>query len=100
MTLQTTIIPPLDPNSYTAPFRLIAGPARTGNVTLDTPYGTNGNAEFASWLWVGTTGNITYVKWDGTTQTLNSAIAGMWHRVYSIQVNTTGTTASNLVWGS
>lgn len=88
-------VPPIDPNLYTGPSRLLSGPARTANVTLDTHYG-----EFARWLYVGTTGNINYTKWDGTTQTLVGVAAGIWHPIYSVQVNTAGTTASNLVWGS
>lgn len=91
---------PFDPNLYTGSFRLVAGPARTGNVTLDTPYGPNGQVEFATRLWVGTTGSVSYVKWDGTTQVLNGVIAGMWHNIYSTQVNTSGTSATEIVWGS
>jgi hypothetical protein len=100
MAQQVFLVPPLDPNLYTGPFRLVAGPARTGNVTLDTDYGPNGQVEFASWLWVGVTGNVSYVKWDGTTQVLTNAQAGIWHRIYSTRINTTGTTATGLVWGS
>lgn len=88
-------VAPIDPNLFTGPSRLLAGPARTGSVTLDTHFG-----EFARWLYVGTTGNITYVKWDGTTQALVGVAAGFWHPIYAVQVNTAGTTASNLVWGS
>lgn len=100
MAQQLFTAPPLDPNLYTGPWRLMSGPVRSGDVTLDTPYGTNGQVEFASWLWVGTTGNISYVKWDGTTQVLNAAQAGRWHNIYSIQINTASTTATGLVWGS
>lgn len=100
MSLTKVQVPPLDPYLYTGPYRLATGPARTGNVTLDVAYGPNGQTEFSSWLWVGVTGNISYIKWDGTTQILTNAIAGMWHRIYSITINTTGTTATGLVWGS
>lgn len=100
MAVQTVTIPPLDPNLYTGPFRLATGPARTGDVTNNVPYGTNGRTEFANWLYVGTTGNISYVKWDGTTQVLTNVSAGIWHNIFSIMVNSTGTTASGLVWGN
>jgi|ERR1700684_4042705 len=100
MSFITLTVPPLDPNNYTGSFRLISGPARSGNVTLDTGYGANGTTEYASWLWVGVTGNISYVKWDGTTQVLTNALAGRWHNIFSIAINTTGTTATGLVWGS
>lgn len=97
---QTCYIPPLDPNAYTGPTRVMAGISRTGDVTLGAMYGENGSVEFARWLYVGTTGDVSYTKWDGTTQTLTGLAAGVWHPIFSIQVNSSGTTASNLVWGS
>jgi hypothetical protein len=92
--------PPLDPNLYTGPYRLLSGPVRTGDVTADLDYGLNGQVEFASWLYVGAAGNISYVKWDGTTQVLNNVSAGIWHNIYSIRINSVGTAATGLVWGS
>lgn len=89
------VIPKLDPNTFTGPVRTMSGVARTGDITLDTNIG-----EFARWLYVGVTGNVSYVKWDGTTQVLVGLAAGVWHPVYLIQVNTTGTTATSIVWGS
>jgi len=100
MAQQLFSCPPLDPNLYTGPFRLVSGPVRSGNVTLDVDYGPNGQVEFASWLYVGTAGNVSYVKWDGTTQVLTNVSAGIWHNIYSIRINSVGTTALGLVWGS
>jgi hypothetical protein len=100
MAVQLINVPPLDPNAYTGPTRVMAGVARCGSVTADTLYGPNGSVEFARWLYVGVTGNVTYVKWDGTTQQLLGLAAGVWHPVYSIQVNSSGTTATSIVWGS
>lgn len=100
MAQQLVIVPPLDPYGFTGPVRVMSGIARTGDVTLDTPYGANGAVEFARWLYVGVTGDISYRKWDGTDQTLVGVAAGIWHPIYSIQVNTAGTTATSLVWGS
>jgi hypothetical protein len=91
---------PLDPYAYTGPTRVMAGVARTGDVVLDTPYGLLGAAEFARWLYVGVTGNVSYVKWDGTSQTLVGLAAGVWHPIYSLLVNSVGTTATSIVWGS
>lgn len=94
--MATTVnVPRLDPNAYTGPVRVMSGVARMGDVSLDTAYG-----EFARWLYVGTTGNVTIVKWDGTTQAILGLAAGVWHPIYSIQVNTAGTTALNIIWGS
>lgn len=95
MALTTTEVPPLDPNLYTGPTRKITGPARTANVTPDVAYG-----EYCSWLYVGTTGNVSFVQWDGTNQTLTGLLAGMWHPIHSIMVNSSGTTATNIVRGS
>lgn len=95
MALTTIELPRLDPNNFTGPIRELSGPARSANVSTDTPYG-----EFARWLYVGITGNISYVKWDGTTQVLVNVAQGMWHPIHSIMINSAGTTASELVWGS
>lgn len=100
MALQTFTIPALDPNGFTGPTRVMAGVARTGNIVLDTPYGVNGFAEYARWLYVGGAGNVSYIKWDGTTQVLVGLAAGVWHPIYSIVVNSSGTTATSIVWGS
>lgn len=101
MASPVSVIPPLDPNAFTGPTRVMAGVARTGTVTLDSPYGNPGVAfEFARWLYVGVSGNVTYVKWDGTTQALVGLAAGIWHPIFSVQVNSAGTTASSIVWGS
>jgi hypothetical protein len=100
MAVQLVNVPALDPNAYTGPTRVMAGVARTGDVTLDTLYGPNGSVEFARWLYVGVSGNVSYVKWDGTTQDLVQLASGVWHPIFSIQVNTAGTTATDLVWGS
>lgn len=100
MAVQLSVVPPLDPNAYTGPTRVMAGVARTGDVTLDTFYGPNGTIEFARWLYVGGAGDVTYIKWDGTTQTLTQLAAGVWHPIFSIQIATSGTAATDLVWGS
>ena len=97
MAVPTITLSPLDPNLFTGPARLVGGVARTGTVTYDTWYG-----EFARWIYVGTTGTLAYTKWDGTTESLPNLAAGVWHPIYSIQVNSSGTTiaANQLRWGS
>ena len=91
----TVTLPKLDPYIFTGPVRELAGVARTLDPVLDTPYG-----EFMRWLYVGTAGDVSYVKWDGTTQVLVGLVAGVWHPIHSISINTTGTTASDIVVGS
>lgn len=100
MAVQLQNIPALDPNAYTGPTRVMAGVARTGDITVDTFYGANGTVEFARWLYVGVSGNVSYKKWDGTDQTLIGLVAGVWHPIFSIMVNNADTTATNLIWGS
>ncbi len=95
MTANVAIIPPLDPYLKTGPTRLMSGVARTLTPTLDTGYG-----EFMSWMYVGNTGNVSYVKWDGTTEILMNLTAGVWHPIYSIKINSVGTTATNMKVGS
>jgi len=103
MAVQLCNIPALDPNAYTGPTRVMSGVARTGDVTPDIMYGENGQVEFARWLYIGTIGvggTVSYRKWDGTDQTLTGLTAGVWHPIFSIRVNSAGTTATNIVWGS
>lgn len=100
MAVQLIDIPPLDPNIYTGPTRFMTGVSRTGNVVNDTYYGPNGTVEFARWIYVGGSGDISYTKWDGTDQVLVAIAVGLWHPILSIKINSTGTTATNLVWGS
>lgn len=100
MAVQLSPIPALDPNAYTGPTRVMSGVARMGDVTLDTYYGANGSVEFARWLYVGVQGDVSFTKWDGTDQTLVNLAAGVWHPIFSMRVNSAGTNATDLVWGS
>src|SRR5258708_38701583 len=100
MALAVVNVPPLDPNIFTGPTRNMSGVARTANVTLNTPYGPNGQVEFMRWLYISSSGDVSYVKWDGTTQILVGLAEGVFHPIYSIMVNSSGTTATNIVVGS
>lgn len=95
MSLRTLDVKPLDPNLKTGPSRLMSGPVRIRSVTPGTPYG-----EFATWLYVGTTGNVSVILWDGSSITINGLAAGVWHPIYTLGVNTAGTTATNILWAS
>jgi len=86
---------PIDPNLKTGPSRIMSGPVRMRSVTLDTAYG-----EFATWLYVGKTGDVNITEWDGTTITMVGLAAGVWHPIYSVQVNSAGTSADNILWAS
>lgn len=94
-------VPNYDANQLLSLVRALAGPVLTGTITADTPFvDAAGFPIRARWIYVGTTGNITYVKYDQTTQLLNNIAAGVWHPIHAIQVNSSGTTATGLVWGS
>ena len=95
MSLKTLNVMPIDPNLKTGPSRIMSGPVRIRNVVLDTAYG-----EFATWLYVGIGGNISITEWDGTVITIPGLVAGVWHPIYSIQVNSSLTTATNILWAS
>jgi hypothetical protein len=93
--LNTLIVPPLDPYLYTGPNRITAlGPVRIFQVQLDVPYG-----EYATWLYVGTAGNVNIIGWDGTNKTIPSLSNG-WHFIGHQGVSTSGTVATGLLWGS
>ena len=95
MALNTVNVMPLDPYLKTGPSRIMSGPVRMNTVTPGTPYG-----EFATWLYVGVTGNVAITCWDGTTVVMVGLAAGVWHPIYSLAVNTASTTATNMLWGS
>lgn len=95
MALNTLDVKPIDPNLKTGPSRIMSGPVRMRTVTLDAAYG-----EFATWLYVGVTGDISVVEWDGTTIVLTGLAAGVWHPIYSLMINSVGTTATNICWAS
>lgn len=101
MALQTINVGPLDPNIFTGPTRMTGGVVvRTLTPTPDVAYGTNGTIEYMQYIYVGVTGNVSYVKWDGTTQALVGLLGGQWHRIASIKINSVGTTATGIVVGS
>lgn len=90
----------LDPNSLNnSPQRSLGGVVESGSVTFDSFY--EGNV-FARWIYIGTSGNLSYQKWDGTNETLPNLVAGLWHPICSIKINSSGTTisADQLRWGS
>lgn len=93
--IQKQDVPPLDGGTYTGPTRTMSGVARTLDVSLDVQYG-----EKMRWMYVGVSGDVSYVKWDGTTQVLVGLVGGVWHPIYSLMVNTSGTTATGIVVGS
>lgn len=94
--LQQQDVQPLDGYTFTGPTRTISsGVCRTLSPTLDVPYG-----EKMRFIYIQATANVSYVKWDGTTQVLNNLLGGMFHQIYSLQINSSGTSATGIVVGS
>lgn len=93
--IQQQPVPPLDGNTYTGPTRTMAGVARFLSPTLDVQYG-----EKMRWLYVGVTGDVSFVAWDGSTVVLTGLVAGVFHPIYSLMINSSGTTATGIVVGS
>ncbi len=85
-------------NTSSGPVRALSGPINTGAVDFDVSY----EGLFARWLYIGTTGNLSYVKYDGTTETLPNILGGIWHPIHSIKINSSGTDIAEdqLRWGS
>lgn len=106
MSLPYSSVPPLDPNIYTAQVRVLSGPVRTGSVTYNTGFTNSttppGVLEFSRWIYVGTTGDLSYTKWDGTTETLPNLAAGIWHPIYAVNILSVGSSIveAQLRWGS
>lgn len=100
MALKVLILPTFDPNKLFEASRTLCGPIQTGTVTVDVLFGGHMGAPlYARWLWVGVSGDVTYVKYDGTAQQLPNMIAGVWHPVFGVMVTSAGTNATGLVWG-
>lgn len=95
MALTTVEVPRLDPHTFTGPVRTLSGIARIKPVTPDVAYG-----EFMRWLYIEVDGTISIVQWDGTTVQLPGLIPKIWHPIYSIQINSSGTTATGIFCAS
>lgn len=99
MTIPITINA-FDPlNTTQSPSRALSGPVDSGAIVYDTDYGSN---IYARWVYVGTSGDLSYQKFNGQSETLPNLAAGLWHPIPSIRINSTGTTiaANQLRWGS
>lgn len=100
MAIPTTPVPPLDPNLYTGPTRMVSGPARYGTVVLNQYYGTPGAPEVARWLLVGTSGSVSFTDISGNDHSIPILLAGVWHYMLTSKINSAGTTATGLTWAS
>lgn len=98
MSLPPLTIPGLSPEGLAAEsVRNLGAVINTGAVTYDVDF-----PQYGRWLWVNLTGAVSYVKWDGTTETLSNVVAGVWHPIAAKSINSAGTTvaAANIRWGN
>lgn len=96
----TTIVDttPFDPmQAITSALRVLAPPTRFAPAVLDTPFP---NGEVARAICVATSGAVEVVKLDGTAEILPFVEAGKWFAVVCTQVNSAGTAATGVMWGS
>ncbi len=77
--------------------RSLAGIVKQGEVTFDTDF-----PMYARFIYVATSGNLSYVQWDGTTGSCPNLVAGVWHPICAKSINSSGTniTADQLRWGA
>ncbi len=64
-----------------------------------TPHDTTTLANVSRALYVGTGGDVTVLTKGGETKTLTAVPSGTWLPIRVQRVNTTGTTASNMLSG-
>ena len=92
-----------DPNQILfSAARPLAGIVQTGSVTYDADFvDSHGVGIYGRWIYVGTSGDLAYMKYDGTTETLPNLAGGVWHPIAAKRVLTTGSTiaAAQLRWG-
>jgi len=92
-----------DPYKALEQSRTVAGVIKTGAITYDIDFlDPNNNPIYSRWIYIGTTGNISYIKWDGSTETLPNIAPGVWHPIFATRVLSSGTTiaANQLRWGA
>lgn len=102
MSLTTVPIYPFDPNLLTGQIRGLSFPTIQRPLIFDEQYTFNGTLTFARWLYVGQTGNVTFLDWSGVSVTLPNMAAGFWQMATSIMVTSVGTTVPQnmLLWGA
>lgn len=94
--LNALIIPPYNPDTaILTQARPLEGIVKARAVTLDADH-----PEYARWILLDVAGPLSYVGWDGVTVVLPILSAGVFHPIFSKRVNSSGTTATNLVWAN
>ena len=91
-----------NPDSGIIPIvRLLCGPIKQGPVTFDQQFGPG---IYGRWIYVSGDGgglDLFYTCWDGSIGQSLSIAGGVWHPIFALQINSSGTTvpANQLRWG-
>jgi hypothetical protein len=86
---------PFDIHNITGPTRALGPVVRSGTVVPDTPFG-----EVARGIYIGGTGNLSITRPDGVIQIYMAPLVGKILWVSAINVTSSNTTATDLVWVS
>lgn len=89
-------VPNFDPLScIVSPSRPTQGIVIARAATVDVQF-----PQFARWLLCGSPGAVSYIGWDGVTVVIPALASGVFHPIYAIQINSSGTTAGLFMWGN
>lgn len=56
--------------------------------------------QVSRWLLVEDEGTLSYVGMDGVTVNLPALIPGVFHPIYAIKINSSGTSVTSVIWGN
>lgn len=88
--------PPFDPTSVIQQAqRPLAGVIYARAVTFDQRF-----EQVSRWILVEDEGALSYVGLDGVTVVLPTLVPGVFHPIFAIQINSSGTSVTSAVWGN
>jgi len=64
-----------------------------------TPHDSNDEAEICRCIYVGVSGDVSVVHPSGTTTLFKNIAAGLWHPMVFRRINSTNTTATDIIGG-
>lgn len=94
--LNPLIVQAFDPNcAISTPARPVTVIVKSRAVTLDADFD-----EYGRFILVDVTGPVSYVGWDGVTVVIPVLSSGVYHPICAKRINSSGTTATNCMWGN
>lgn len=89
-------LPAFDPTSVLQQAqRPLAGVIFARAVTFDVTF-----EQVSRWILVQDEGALSYVGLDGVTVVLPSLVPGVFHPIFAIKINSSGTSVTSAVWGN